>query len=131
MDELIGKRLIAVERLAWSKADGTADIRVGPVHMHFDGGRGAFFSGNSDWTFDVVGTRAGDESWLAPFQDDIDGGRWTMRDAADEPPFAGFRGSRLESWTSLRNEIGEQVGVDLAFDLGNISLKVHKGEVTT
>ena len=130
MDELISKPLVAVERLAWSKPDGTADVRVGPVHMHFEGGRGAFFSGSSDWTFDVVGTR-GDESWLAPFQCDIDGGRWTMRDAADEPPFAGFRGSRLESWTSLRNEMGEQVGVDLAFDLGNISLKVQKGEVTT
>ena len=81
MDELISKPLVAVERLAWSKPDGTADIRVG--------------------------------------------------DAADELPFAGFRGSRLESWITLRNEMGEQVGVDLAFDLGNISLKVQKGEVTT
>ena len=96
VDELISKRLIAVERLAWSKADGTADIRVGPVHMHFEGGRGAFFSGNADWRFDVVGTRAGDESWLAPFQYDIDGGRWTMRDAADEPP---LRASGVPGWS--------------------------------
>jgi hypothetical protein len=54
--------LLAVERLAWSGADGTRNLRVGPVHMHFDGGRGAFLSGGTDWTLGVELTRAGDES---------------------------------------------------------------------
>ena len=30
--------------------------------MHFEGGRGARFSGSADWTFDAVGTKAGGES---------------------------------------------------------------------
>ena len=131
VDALVGRALVAVERLSWTDADGWADPRVGPIHIHFDGGRGAFLSGETDFTLGVLATRAGDESWLVPYYYEVEGGRWVIRDATDEPPFAGFRGARLESSASVRNEMGEQVGMTLEFDLGTISLHVAEGEVAT
>jgi hypothetical protein len=101
VDDFVGRNLVAVERLAWRGADGSSDQRIGPIHLHFDGGRGAFFSGGTDWTFQSMMTRAGDESWLSPYLYEDDGRRWTIRDAAQEPPFADVRGARLESWASL------------------------------
>lgn len=130
MDDPIGNALTAVERLVWTFPGRTPDLRVGPVHLHFGSNRGVFLSGASDWTLDVVPTHSGDESWLGPFQSDHDGGVWTIRDAFDEVPFAGFRGALLESWTTLRNEMEEQVGVVMNFDRGTISIPVHGGEVT-
>ena len=99
--------------------------------MHFDGGRGAFLSGETDFTLGVRTTPAGDESWLVPYLYEVEGGRWVMRDAFDEPPFVGLRGARLESCESVRNEMGEQVGVTLRFDLGTVALNLADGEVAT
>lgn len=131
MDDLIGKRLVAVERLAWSDLNGPADLRRGPAHLHFDGGRGVFLSGATDWQLEIVVTRAGDEAWLLPYQYDFDGSHWTMRDASREPPFETVLGALLESWEALRNEVGEQVGLALRFDCGTIALKVYRGELRT
>jgi hypothetical protein len=131
VDDLVAEILVAVERLAWVSAGGLSDPRIGPVHLHFESGRGAFFSGGTDWTLEVVMTSAADESWLSSYPYDGDGGRWTLRDAALEPPFALVLGARLSSWTSLRNKMGEQVGMMLDFDKGSVTLKVHAGEVTT
>jgi hypothetical protein len=131
VDALVGRALVAVERLSWTDADGSSDPRVGPVHIHFTGGRGAFLSGETDFTLGVLHTRTGDESWLVPYHYEIEGCRWVIRDATDEPPFEGFRGARLESVASVRNEMGEQVGMTLEFDLGTISLRLAEGEVAT
>jgi hypothetical protein len=131
VDELFGRSLVEVERLSWTSADGSVDPRVGPIHLHFDGGRGAFLSGETDYTLGVRTTQAGDESWLVPYQYEVEGGRWATRDAFDEPPFVGLRGARLESCESVRNEMGEQVGVTLRFDLGTVALTLAEGEVTT
>lgn len=131
VDALLGRTLVAVERLSWTDADGSSDPRVGPVHILFDGGGGAFLSGESDWTLGVLITRAGDDSWLVPYDYEVEGGRWVMRDVTDEPPFAGFHGALLESCETIGNEFGEQVGVTLQFDLGTLSLRVADGEIAT
>ncbi|MEO6412586.1 MAG: hypothetical protein ABIO48_08350 [Pedococcus sp.] len=131
MDELVGRALVAVERLAWCDANGGSDARTGPVHLHLEGGRGVFFSGETDLTFGAVVTRAGDESWLSPYLYDIEGAQWAIRDAAQEPPFADTLGARLKSWTSVRNEMGEQIGMALEFDEVSVTLTLHEGEVAT
>src|SRR4051794_1418328 len=98
VDDLVGRTLVAVERLSWVEPAGPSNTTVGPVHMHFDVGQGAFLSGESDWTLGVLPTRAGDESWLVPYLYEIDGSRWVIRDATDEQPFQGCRGARLNAW---------------------------------
>lgn len=129
VDSLVGRRLVAVERLSWTASDGSADQRVGPVHLHFDGGRGALLSGESDWTLGVRATRSGDESWLVPYAYEIDGCRWVPREATDEPPFAGLRGAPLTSAESIRDEVGELIGMSLEFDRGTVVLRLTEGEV--
>jgi hypothetical protein len=131
VDALVGRTLVAVERVSWTDADGSANPRVGPIHLHFDGGQGAFLSGETDWTLGVRPTRAGDESWLVPYQYDYEGSRWVIRDATEEQPFQGFRGARLDGCESVRNEMGEQVGVTFVFDVGTVSLRLDDGEVAT
>lgn len=108
--DAVGRRLRAVERLAWTDPDRSSDTRVGPAHLHFDGGVGLFLSGATDWCLDVDLTRAGDESWLVPYNYVYPAGRWTLRDASNEEPFSDLVGRRLESCAAIRNEVGELVG---------------------
>jgi hypothetical protein len=129
VDSLVGRTLVAVERLSWTETDGSANLRVGPIHLRFGGGRGAFVSGETDWSLGVGHTRSGNDSWLVPYQYDVDGSRWVLRDATEEQPFQGFRGARLKSCESVRNERGEQVGVIFDFDVGTLSLRLDEGEV--
>lgn len=129
--DAIGRRLRAVERAAWTDLDGHFDPRVGPAHLHFEGGAGVFLSGATDWCLDVDLTRAGDESWLVPFNYDDPAGRWVLRDASAEGPFAGLVGHRLESCAAIRNEVGELVGLTFTFDDQSIELTVHAGELRT
>ncbi|MGW5365473.1 hypothetical protein [Actinopolymorpha pittospori] len=131
MDDLIGMRLVAVERLAWTEPNGSTDLRVGPAHLHFDGGHGAVLDGEADWQLAMIETIRDDESWLVPYRYDIEGAHWTIRDASDEPPFSSVLGARLESWESIHNEVGERVGLVLHFDSDTITLEVHRGELTT
>lgn len=99
--DAVGRRLRAVERLAWTDPDGSSDPRVGPTHLHFDGGVGLFLSGATDWCLDVDLTRAGDESWLVSYNYVDPAGRWTLRDASSEEPFSGLVGRRLESCAAI------------------------------
>jgi hypothetical protein len=129
--EAIGRRLRAVERLMWIQIDGSSDPRVGPAHLHFDGGVGLFLSGATDWCLDVDLTRAGDESWLVPFDYADPAGRWTIRDASGEQPFRAVLGRLLGGCGAIRNEVGEVVGLNLAFEGNTIELRVHQGELRT
>jgi hypothetical protein len=129
--DAVGRRLRAVERLAWTDLDGSSDPSVGPAHLHFDGGIGMFLSGATDWCLDVDLTQAGDESWLVPFNYVDPAGRWMLRDASSEEPFIGFVGQRLESCAAIRNEVGELVGLTLTFDSQSIKLSVQAGELRT
>jgi hypothetical protein len=129
--DAIGRRLRAVERLSWTGAEGSSDPSVGPAHLHFDGGVGLFLSGATDWCLDVDLTRAGDESWLVQYSYVDPAGRWTLRDASSEEPFAGLVGLRLESCRGVRNEVGELVGLELTFDDQAIHLGMHEGELRT
>lgn len=129
--EAIGRRLRAVERLVWTETDGSSDSRVGPAHLHFDGGFGVFLSGATDWCLDVDLTRAGDESWLVPFDYVDPSGHWTLRDANFEEPFAAALGKLLDGCEAIRNEVGELVGLNLAFEGDTIELRVHQGELRT
>lgn len=99
--------------------------------MHFSGGRGASISGKTEWSLGVLPTRAGDESWLVPYRYQIEGSSWVIRDTSDEPPFRDFIGARLDAYASIRNEMGERVGLTFDFDRGTFSLRVVEGEVTT
>lgn len=129
--EAIGRRLRAVERLVWTQVDGSSDPRVGPAHLHFDGGVGLFLSGATDWCLDVDLTRAGDESWLVPFDHVDPAGRWTLRDANREQPFAAALDKLLVGFEAIRNEVGELVGLSLLFEGDTVELRVHRGELRT
>lgn len=128
--DALGRRLRAVERLAWTDPDGSSDPRVGPAHLQFDGGVGVFLSGATDWCLDVDLTRAGDEPWLVPYNYVDPAGRWSLRDASSEEP-SGLVGRRLESCAAIRNETGELVGLALTFDTQCINLGVYEGVFRT
>jgi hypothetical protein len=129
--DAVGRRLRAVERLVWTALDGSSNHRVGPAHLHFDGGVGLFLSGATDGCLDVDLTEAGDESWLMRFDYVDSAGRWTLRDASSEEPFSGLVGRRLESCAAIRNEVGELVGLVLTFEGRSIDLSVDEGELRT
>jgi hypothetical protein len=129
--DAVGRRLRAVERLAWTAPDGSSDPRVGPAHLHFNGGVGLFLSGATDWCLDVDLTRSGDESWLVPYNVVDPAGRWTLWDASSAEPFSGLVGRRLESCAAIRDEVGELVGLALTFGTRCIDLFVYEGELRT
>lgn len=131
VDDLLGRTLVAVERLSWTEPARASNPRVGPVHLHFSGGRGVFLSGGTDWSLGALTTRAGDESWLLPYRYEIEGSSWVIRDASDEVPFREFRGARLDACASIRNEMGEQVGLTFEFERSAFSLHAVEGEVAT
>ncbi len=132
MDDLIGRSVVAVERLAWHFPGSPVDTRSGPVHMHFDGGVGVFLSGASDWSLEIVPTVRGDESWLIPFQYEHEGGMWRIRDAFGEAPFAALRGAKLQAYAPVIDEVDQQpVGLEMNFDLGTITLAMREGEIAT
>lgn len=131
LDEVMGRRLRAVERFAWRSDDGSPSTpEVGSVHMWFEGGRGVHVDGGSDWTLRCSVTEPGDDGWIGTYLYD-NGGRWVIRAATDEQPFADLAGSRLTSVAARLNEVGEVVGLDLNFEGRNVSLSLHEGEITT
>jgi hypothetical protein len=116
MDALIGRRLVKVVRLAWHWADEPNDPSVGPVQLVFDDGPGFLLAGRSDWTLKLVENYPDDDSWLAPYDYDYDGGRWLSRDASTEPPFASVIARPLAELGPIRNEVNEVIGLRLDFD---------------
>lgn len=97
----MGRTLLAVERLSWTDADGSVETNVGPIHIDFEEA-GALSSAASPTGRSVS----------APLK------RATNR-------------ARLESCESVRNKLGDPVGVSLEFDLGTIALSLAEGEVAT
>ncbi len=105
LDEVMGRRLRAVERFAWQSDDGSPIAQeVGSVHMWFEDGRGLHLDGASDWTLLWSVTEPGDDGWIGQYLYDHDG-RWVMRAATDEPPFVGLAGSRLVSATAMSTRL--------------------------
>lgn len=113
MDALIGKRLLAVES-GWPGGTRMAlpIAGSGPFTSSSRGSRRLSQRG-TDCRFQVQQMNVRNESWLVPYQYNIDGRHWTMRDASGEPPFHDVRGAQLKTWTSVCNEVGEQVGLTL------------------
>lgn len=128
---LIGRGLVKVERLGWCESGALAERAVGPVHLVFDGGRGLFVSGRSDWSLEVVETAPGDSAWLTAYDYDWHGSRWVLRDASGEAPFAAVIAERLAALEPVRDEVGEVVGLDLGFGGRTVTLRMSEGEVTT
>jgi hypothetical protein len=114
MDALIGRKLVNVVRLAWHQAVGPDDLTVGPAHLVFEGGRGLFLAGRSDWALTFVETEPGYEGWLSAY--DYDGGRWLSRDASKEQPFAPVIARPLVGLEPILNAVNEVVGLVLEFD---------------
>jgi hypothetical protein len=131
MDTLIGRKLVKVERLGWHQDGEPDDVSVGPVHLVFEGDRGIFFAGRSDWTLELMETDPGDRAWLNAYKYDWYGSRWTLRDASNEAPFASMVAQRLLALEPVRDQVGDVIGLNLAFDGHTLVLKTWEGEVTT
>lgn len=131
LDEVMGRRLRAVERFAWQSDDGSPSTpEVGSVHLWFEGGRGVHVDGGSDWTLRCSLTEPGDDGWIGQHLQN-NGGRWIMQAATDEQPFADVAGSRPTSATPRLNEFDEVVGLDLDFEGRKVSLTLHEGDIST
>ncbi len=131
VEELLSHRLVAVERLSWEPVGNSGRREVGPVRMVFDNGYGLALSGSTTWTLDMWVTSPGDDSWLNTYDDDLGDGRWVLRDAGAEDPFADAMGATLTDWQAVHNEALEIVGLRLSFDGREMPLIVREGEVTT
>jgi hypothetical protein len=129
VDALIGRRLAKVMRLAWHWPGEPDDLSVGPVHLVFDDGRGLFLSGRTDWSLEVVETDPNDDTWLATYDYDYDGGRWVPRDASTESPFVAVIARSLTGLESVRNEVQEVFGLRLDFDGQVLMLTTWEGEI--
>lgn len=131
LDEVLQRRLRAVERFAWQPADGShRSPEIGSVHMWFEGGRGLHLSGASDWTLQWSISEPGDDTWMRAFLHDAHG-RWIMRESTAEEPFTGLAGSRLSSASPVFNEHDEVVGAILDFEDRELALSLWEGEIDT
>lgn len=131
LDAVMGKRLRAVERFAWHMDDGSPTRReVGSAHLWFEDGRCVHLDARSDWSLAWSVSEPGDDTWLAPYAYEFHG-RWVIREASDEPPFAEVVGTRLTEATPLSNEVHEVVGVRLHFEGATVSLSTWAGEIST
>jgi hypothetical protein len=131
VEELLGRSLAAAERLSWLTQDEEGQRDRGPVRLVFDTGHALVVSGTTSWTIDTRITESGDDSWLDIVNYDIEGGRWVLRDASSERPFADAVGTRLTAWQPVFNEVQEVVGVCLAFGDVEVPLVLSGGEVAT
>jgi len=131
VEELLSHRLVAVERLSWEPVGISGRREVGPVRLVFDNGYSLVLSGSTAWTLNMRVTSPGDDSWLNTYGYDLGDGRWVMRDAGAEGPFAHAMGVTLTDWQAVHNEVQEIVGLRLSFDGREVPLVVREGEVTT
>ena len=130
LDEVEGRELRVVERLAWHPSDGLEpNLHSGSVHLWFDGGRCAHFDAASDWTLSWSVTGPGDNDWLRQYDYEAEG-RWLLRDASSEEPFAAVLGRRLVSTEPLFNDVDEVTGTLLRFDETELTLSVSEGELS-
>ena len=78
LDEVAGRRLRVVERMAWYPEDSSPpNFAVGSVHMWFDGGRGVHLDSKSDWTLGWSISAPGDDGWISRYLYDFHG-RWVF-----------------------------------------------------
>jgi len=89
------------------------------------------FDTASDWTLRWSITKPGDNDWLRRYDYECDG-RWLIRDASSEPPFADAIGRDLTSAVPLFNEGDEVAGTTLLFNGLELSLQMGgQGEIDT
>lgn len=131
IEELVGCRLVAVERMSWQQPGEQHDRTIGPVRMVFDTGLGLVLDGKSDLTLRVRITSRGDDSWRSAYNYDYEGGRWHLRDAAREDPFTAAMNNRLTDWDPVYNEMHEVVGLRMRFGETNLSFNLIEGEIST
>ena len=101
------------------------------MRLLFDNGYGLALEGSTAWTLSLRVTLPGDDSWLNAYDYDLGDGRWVLRDAGREDPFADAMGAALTDWQAVHNEVHEVVGLRLWFDGHEMPLLVREGEVTT
>jgi len=131
IEELLNHRLVLLRDCRGSPSASQAAARLGPVRMVFDNGCGLALTGSTAWTLDMRVTSPGDDSWLNTYDYDLGDGRWVLRDAGAEDPFAEAMGATLTDWHAVHNEVQEVGGLRLSFDGCEMSLMVREGEVTT
>ena len=131
LEELVGRRLRAVERLAWHPDDTeSVELNVGPVHLWFDDGRSVHITGAGDFTLRWELFERGDDGWLGRYDYHF-GGRWVVRDSTQEEPFVGLVGNLLNAATPEFNEVNEVTGMTLDFHQRKLGLMLVNGEITT
>ncbi|WP_285472765.1 hypothetical protein [Actinoplanes sp. NBRC 101535] len=123
--------LAKVERWSWRQIGEPENPSAGPVHLLFADGSGILIDGRSDWSLEMTETTREDDAWRARFDYDVEGSRWSVRDASRESPFLPVLGRRLTSLEPIHNEVGEVTGLRLDFDGRLITLNTWQGEVTT
>ena len=127
----MGSRLRAIERFAWHADDGSPPQReVDSAHLWFEDGRGVHLDAKSDWSLAWSVSEPGDDTWLGSYAYKFHG-RWVIRDASSEAPFAPVVGMRLTEATPLFNEVHEMVGVVLNFEGTIVSFSTWCGEIST
>ena len=75
-------------------------------------------------------TGPGNNDWLRQYDYGSDG-RWVIRDASAETPFAEAVGRRLISALPSFNEVNEVTGTQLMFDDLELPLTLWEGEINT
>ncbi|MEZ0579121.1 hypothetical protein [Nocardioides sp. MH1] len=131
VEDLLGRSLVAVERLSWDSVGDLGRRDRGPARLVFDTGHALVLSGTTAWTLDLQVIEPGDDSWLGGYDYELDGGRWVLRDAALEPPFADVLGTKLTAWQPVFDEMNEVIGIRLVFGETEVPLILDGGEVTT
>ena len=111
MDELVGRKLVKVVRLAWYQDGDPSDLSQGPVHLLFQDGQGLLLDSRSDWTLEFAETGPGETGWLSTYDYDFNGGRWVARDASNEQPFAALIGLHLQGYVPTFTAVDEVIGL--------------------
>lgn len=126
-----GAQLRVVERLAWHPDDDSLpNLNVGSVHLWFEGGRCVHVDTASDWALRWSVSEPGDSRWMGQSRYEYHG-RWVIRDASAEAPFAEVVGARLTSAVPVFNEMNEVIGATLNFGERELSLRTWEGEIDT
>ena len=129
--EVLGRQLRVVERLAWHPDDDSLpNLNVGSVHLWFEGGRCVHVDTASDWTLRWSVSEPGDSRWMGQYRYEHHG-RWVIRDASAEAPFAEVVGARLTSAVPVFNEMNEVIGATLNFGERELWLRTWEGEIDT
>jgi hypothetical protein len=112
---------------------GEVDRSRGPVELVWEDGQTTTIEANADWTLAVSPRPWADpfvgagESELRALEDEV--GVWIRGDRVDDEPLAVIIGHAASGSAPILDEVGQFVGLQIAFDDVEVQFRVVAGEV--